>query len=230
MTISTVATIGAQIDFEWRIDLAGYELVKTDRRVHVPPESRVVSLAVSFLDSVEPSVFIRPLGGGDRHYRPLEDRPGLFLEFAECADTDALAFSNKYGLLTDSARTVDYWVDHRQKMRRFVDLIAICDIVNKNRLSLIPDFNDNYSPTMLGRIYRRTGKRSPAFRFVPRTLIAGMWIQASTSITGNQRYRSCKNCATWFPYGAPSGNRADKKWCSHRCRKAWARANKGEAK
>ena len=79
----------------------------------------------------------------------------------------------------------------------------------------------------------------PEFLFVPLTLRDALLHQAGLAITGNRRFRRCRNqgCANWFRLG-PQLKRtggvarsftARREFCSDRCRVAHARRQRREA-
>jgi hypothetical protein len=53
--------------------------------------------------------------------------------------------------------------------------------------------------------------------FVPKNLLAAMWLQFAQAVTEELQLRACTECGKYFQVG-PGANRADRKTCSERCR------------
>src|SRR4051794_1279797 len=77
--------------FEWAVDQNGYQIER------IPGNDPATS---TILGTVYAHDVIRPMGGPLRYYRPMDDNPGLWRQFAQCGDAAmALAFAIKFGLL-----------------------------------------------------------------------------------------------------------------------------------
>lgn len=64
----------------------------------------------------------------------------------------------------------------------------------------------------------RTARRRLRLEFVPRSLLAVLWLQCARLAEGSQKYRRCRNCDSWFlisPEGF--GRRRQAIYCSSRC-------------
>ena len=62
----------------------------------------------------------------------------------------------------------------------------------------------------------RATKACLRMRFMPRSLLAAMWIQLATAIEGDRDYGQCEQCGSWFEIVAEK--RKDAKFCSDKCR------------
>jgi hypothetical protein len=59
--------------------------------------------------------------------------------------------------------------------------------------------------------------------FVPKNLLAAMWLQFAQAVTGEYQLRECKGCGEYFQIG-PGARRGQTKTCSSRCRQRASRA------
>jgi hypothetical protein len=206
--------------FEWPVDQAGYDLV------HVPARE-----GGSLLSSDSEHDEIRPRGGPPRYYRPMDEHPGLWRRFAEtCGSADGiLGFVTEFGLLGDGrpgnviavASFVDRIADSLDAGAR-EDAVALFNGQAMSTEYIAP------SPSLTAGIVRNERSRAFEFKLVPRDLISAILVQAGEAITGNRRFRHCKNCPEWFPLGV-RGRTERREFCSDRCRVASARRHKREA-
>jgi hypothetical protein len=229
--------------FAWPVDQAGYEIFRN----HVDQETA----ALLGKDAVE---FVVPRGGLERFYRPLDDE-GLWLRFAQtCKDTDGiLSFSNDFGLLgeglgfegglddvLEAQRAGGMFqtarVDHI--LRTAVYIKRIWEYLKDgDRQEALELFNQNL-PMMKAAILQYNDEPERFnYKLIPLTLRDALLYQAGEAITGNRRFRQCKNegCPNWFRLGpniAEGGHRqtitARREFCSDRCRVASARRQKKE--
>lgn len=65
-------------------------------------------------------------------------------------------------------------------------------------------------------------------RLRPANLLGAMWLQLALAIDGEKRYRSCRECGTWFELD-PKVNRTSKFYCSNACRTKALRERQAEA-
>jgi hypothetical protein len=196
--------------FEWPVDQAGYELELDERT------------GEGLLGPGPPR--IRGRGGPPRYYRPLEQHPGLWREFAdECVDDHGvLRFANKYGLLGDNGTesSLDVIDDTLRAARVAHTIAAHLDAGSKAEAAEV--FNDHAQPLLIAGIqYSEAGKRE--IKMVPRTLRNALRLQMMDAIAGQITFRRCKNCTTWFPYGRGQKATVRKRFCSDRCRVAFDR-------
>jgi hypothetical protein len=206
--------------FEWPIDQAGYDLV------HIPAQDGEGTLSVSAEFEHDE---IRPRGGPLRYYRPLDDHPGLWRRFADgCGSVaGAFAFVTDFGLLGHPA---NFNGDERPD-----DIIAFAGLVRRitdcldagEREAAAVLFTEHARPSLTAGIVQRERRSGFEFKLVPRDLISAILVQAGEAITGNRRFRRCKNCAVWFPLG-PGGHTERREFCSDRCRVASARRHRRE--
>jgi hypothetical protein len=197
--------------FEWPVDQAGYDLV------HRPAHD-----SGGLLGSWDAYDAIRPRGGPPRYYRPL-DNPGLWRRFAETrADAKcALAFINEFGALDEfPEQRVDDLCQYASLVLRVAERIDAED-----RSAAAEIYTEYGRPNLTAGIVWDDRKAAFEFKLAPRSLLSAILIQAGEAITGNRRFRRCRNCAVWFLLG-PGGHTARREFCSDRCRVAWARRRK----
>jgi hypothetical protein len=202
--------------FEWPVDQHGYEIEHSMG----DGESLVGSVTVEF---------IRPAGGPPRYYRPLEERPDLWRQFAEtCLSFEgALAFVREFGLLTDlwNGRDYPHEILKTAELIRQVatkldggDRREAADLLNFRppRIEEVLDWNDR-----IGRF---------EIRLVPLDLRSALLHQAAEAITGNHQWRRCRNqgCPRWLQLGGPRGVTVRREFCSDKCRVASARRHKAK--
>jgi hypothetical protein len=201
--------------FEWPVDQHGYEIE------HAKGDDRGTLLSSVTLDS------IRPAGGPPRYYRPLEEHPGLWRQFADtCLSFEGvLAFVREFGLLTHLWIDRDY-PDEVLKTAELVRQVATklddgdrreaADLLNVRppQIAEVLDWNDR-----IGRFETR---------LVPLDLRSALLHQAAEAIAGNHQWRRCRNqgCPRWLQLGGPRGVTVRREFCSDRCRVASARRHK----
>jgi len=218
-------SVGEPFSFEWPVDTHGYELRELSDDAGAA--RRVLASGIQIVRR----------GGPLRWYRPLEDRPGLFLEFAELEATpeNAVAFSNEYGLLGWRGERSDHegmsFDDWKKIHEKFKDLApkvkdAIIDYSASDLAWLV---NERMAPRCFTYIDYWSGTK-PQKKVRPVTLAAALGLQLQDQVTNGVRYRQCKTCPTWFPFGPGTQNRSSKEFCSDRCRVAWNRQQKQEAR
>ncbi len=216
--------------FEWYVDQDGYEAVSAE---DLPEGVRRPVLQAPTLPAGQ-GFYLKRKGGPLRTYRPLEEHPALFRQFAYLSRTPQafLEFANEFGFLgvdcsehPESATWLEhspYWHTHVQG---FLYIVEGIDRDEKHSIASI--FNQYVAPDMTVRIEAATAKRS-ALQVVPLNLIAAMWLQIAGELTDGTTFRKCDWCPTWFPYGPGTGHRETRRFCSPRCRKASNRYEKGE--
>ena len=168
---------------------------------------------------------IRLVAVGDRVliYKPLDEYPALFREFADlkCSPASIKAFANKYGLLTndEAGAQRSTWYERIKRMRESValwkkgkktgDLSEFIEMFNKGPRGI----------SSIGLVPTVDPER-PDLHIVPRDLLAGMWLQFGQAVSANMQLKKCLQCPTWFAYGTGTGRRKSGLYCSDRCRKA----------
>ena len=156
-------------------------------------------------------------------YRPLEQYPALFREFAdtETSPEGVLQFVKKYGH-TETYSYHDYTQDGRhlyylyaaiEDMREAIQIWERGDLKELVRYMVIP-------PELTIKFRIIPGREKPALVIEPKTLLDGMWIQFAQAVTGDTNLQKCSVCPTWFVYGSGTGRRSSSLYCSERCRKA----------
>ncbi len=219
-------------DFEWYLDQHGYEAVSAEKL----PEG----MERPILENPPKTGWVlRRKGGPLRRYRPLEEHPGLFRRFAYLPEEPQaiLDFANEFGILgvglTEPPEDPDWeelslwWLTHIRGLRFAVEAIDTGDAA-----LMASTFNDYVGPktaAMTARIEAVHGKRS-RLQVTPTTLLSAMWFQVAGELTDGIRFKKCKWCPAWFPYGPRTGHRETKVFCSDRCRKAWNRDKEKEGR
>jgi hypothetical protein len=206
--------------FDWVVDQHGYELVK--RESHEPHGTTAMHELMA-----QGGWIIRSKGGPPHGYRPLEDRQGMFRQFASLKkDPDAIMeFVNEFGLLGVGAdeEHMETWQAAIEYMEPIVRLIDDGTLKEATYL-----FNARTHPQMSMRINNPALKRA-RLQVTPTNLLGAMWLQLGGEITHGTKFKTCKTCPTWFPVGPGTNNRVTREYCSNRCRTAWNRPkNKGE--
>jgi hypothetical protein len=177
-------------------------------------------------------------GGPFRYYYPLEDET-LWLRFAQtCVDPESvLTFAQEFGTLSGSSNDADNRLEDvlaiAAKLREIMRLLE----TNKRHEATLLFHKDGHAPRMR-EIIAWFSDNNTRFIFLPQTLQDAFFHQAGEAITGNRRFRRCRNegCSNWFRLGphAGSGRRgsttitARREFCSDRCRVASARRQKRE--
>jgi hypothetical protein len=199
----------------WPVDSEGYVLE------HVGPTKRTPP---TLLDDVEYDV-IRPRGGPLRFYQPTDDE-GLWRQFADaCTDTaSALAFVNEFGLLHGGAARTDpsRWSDQVDSVvndAHFLrNISAWLDL--EDRQTAMTIFNEQTNIRTAARIIQGP-KGTLDLRPVPYNLANALVLQAGEAITGNHKFRRCRQCARYFRLGA-GAHTTRREFCQDKCRVAWA--------
>lgn len=226
--------VGRPFHFEWWVDQDGYEFVEPEPEPPGPRPRRAL-----LISGRPPSATIKRKGGPLRSYRPLDDYPGLFLEFAHTRRTPeaCIDFTNRFGFLGLSSFGVrpdeieserfDDWKDSSWGVERMVSCIETALNNSEPLGGLAKSFNEMARPHMRLRMTCKPGG-TPEPAVVPDTLYGALWLQVATQISVAKQYRQCKSCSTWFPYGPGTGGRSTKVFCSDRCRTAWKRKRQNE--
>jgi hypothetical protein len=215
--------------FAWSVDQDGYEILR-DRDTAEAPSNQSFDI-------------IKSRGGPLRFYRPL-DTEGLWLRFAQsCTDAaGAILFATEFGLigpsLTSREQRVDDMLETAARIRAIWKHHEAGAREAAERWAAIQLFNENLPSIKTGILWLTDDPRGPQYRFIPLTLRDALLHQAGEAITGNRRFRHCRNpgCPNWFRLGRQAagegGNRqtitARREFCSDRCRVASARRKKKE--
>ncbi len=194
--------------FDWPVDQNGYEIVTLG------------GTSDSLLQAATNDV-IRARGGAPRFYRPMEDEPGLWREFAEtCTSTEsALAFTARFGDLVRPDTPVENVLRGAKLIRHIVELID-----SKRLPEGIEFFKKNVHANAHVWIDSK-GELRP----YPANLLSALLIQTGEALTRGHSFGRCENpqCSTWFRVGTGAST-IRRKFCSDRCRVAVARAAKAK--
>lgn len=209
--------------FVWPVDQLGYEIehvkLKEPRGLGMEREYDV----------------IRPRGGPLRYYWPM-DEDGLWRQFAESCNSieGVLRFVAQFGRL---GRVEPERFDIILSNAEFLRLIA-GRLDAGDRASAATLFTQGGLPNLKEAILWSNEKPEVfEFRLIPLSLRDALLHQAGEAITGNRRFRRCRNesCPNWFRLGhranTGEGRRtytARREFCSDRCRVASARRHKKE--
>lgn len=208
------------IDFEWGRAADGYEIVWPKPKA--AGEKRGTRIITG---DVGPT--LEPKSDRTIRYRPLDEHPALFKEFAELDSSPEaiLEFANKYGLLNDDGPPCRLWND---------GIITLKAAVILWERGAEEPFIQAWNATKLGQIsiklVCRGQKETPGLAMVPSSLESAMYIQLAQAITGNRGLQRCLWCATWFLFGAGTGRRKSAHYCSDHCRKVAHRHRKEGSK
>ncbi len=207
---------------EWRVDQAGYRLVEEPA-----VEGRTI------LESRAWDMRLVRNGGLLQAYRPLQDEPGLFREFAETVivPSDFQQFANRYGPLVSDEKDLDSALHALDAAGALRSILAIIDYSgDRQALARAADqFNHSVSGIKFMARVTVPEEGRPTIELDPGSLEAVLWFQLAGQITNGTAFRRCLNCPKSFPYGRTSahpGSRAATKrklYCSDRCRVAWNR-------
>ena len=181
---------------------------------------------------------IQSKGGPGENYRPHEEYPGLFRRFANLGNTpdEILAFVNQFGFPSISQyvrpmMTADSWSATIPVMKSILrsldrgDRHEAAQIFNRMRSYFFPGQEHLMSGMQL-RIDASPKTQRFGLNVQPKDLLSAMYLQLANEITNGIKYKQCKFCPNWFPYGPGTGHKHTKEFCSTRCRVAWNRQKK----
>ncbi len=201
------------IFLEWERDKDGYGIAKAPNRFPGP----------TWNDPPGPGEYLMPGGRASERYRPLEDFPGLFIEFAalEPSPRGAVEFCSKYGHPESykfwddipMGRRVEWLCFKIEHMRNAVDLWKSGD------LSGLTGPLDVHEPQASIKFCVIPGEKLPSLIIQPNTLLDGMWLQFMQAASEHRKFQKCAACPTWFAYGKGTKRRNTAIYCSDRCRK-----------
>jgi len=85
--------------------------------------------------------------------------------------------------------------------------------------------------TSAARLLFDVARKDISLFLAPNTLLAAMWLQCATTLTGESHPRVglCQHCGKRFAVTGRTGRRRDSKYCSSRCKVAAHRAHKAAA-
>ena len=206
--------------FDWPVDAAGYDIL--------PPEvsfEEMMKTADSLLgDGRRTTHDVRRKGGPLRYYRPLEDHPALFRQFgSDVTDYESLrGFLDQFGLLTESGfdsmrsslsgEECLQWAGFMRTVAQLID--------DGDRLGAIKLFNENRLTVRLNpKISTSTSGRAK-LEVLPTSLVGAMMVQLAGALTEGTKFRRCKHCGKWFPFGPGTPNSIRKEFCADKCRVA----------
>ncbi len=168
---------------------------------------------------------LRPRDDLRDHYRPLEERSALFMEFAEVPKTPegVLEFADRYGLIESHfGPDCAFWYPH---------IDAVAHVVASWRHGAGKSFVEAWNALPLGicatRLVDRGRGAPPALAMVPASLLSAIYLQLGQTVANANDVTQCRWCATWFVHGTGTGRRRTALYCSDRCRKAAFRQEKG---
>jgi hypothetical protein len=197
--------------FEWPVDQHGYEVRPKGGDGDSLLESQIIQ-------------YVEGRGGPSTHYRPMEDHPGLWRQFAEtCIDIAGVtSFATKYGLLHETRSPLDGFLNAAAWVRHIAARLDEGDREEAAKL-----FSEYGSPRFIASIVRNGRSNNLEFKLHPITLHSALLLQTGDAITGNRKWRRCKNCDVWFPLGA-GAHTERRQFCKTACRVAWGRRQRKE--
>jgi hypothetical protein len=214
------------IVFPWPVHKHGYEIVKGALVPRAPGGIGTDALS----DTRD---------GPLRVYHPLEDET-LWLRFAQtCVDAvGVLGFAKEFGNLSGSPKHVDNRLEDILSLAALIRKIV--PLIQKNkRYEAMLLFNESRQAPRMREVIVWFSGVNFGFKLLPQTLKDALFHQVGEAITGNRRFRRCRNegCPNWFRLGphAGSGGRGSttvtsrREFCSDRCRVASSRRQKKEA-
>jgi hypothetical protein len=196
--------------FEWRRDKSGYEFRREVRDGSTTWDDE----------------YVGGLGGPMDAYRPLEDHPALWRQFAQSCLTreGIIQFANKFGLTSET-------VDGRQSERtegiiNFAKFLAVIAELHDRgeRETAVANFNLQARPQLTAQIIKGE-KGLLELKPIPTSLGSAMMVQAAEALSGNYQFRRCRNCPEWLRLG-PGSHSARRMFCCDKCRVAFNRKMK----
>ena len=196
--------------FEWEKDVDGYRIEELEPEDAAGKEGKTPHLV--------------SIGRAALRYRPLDEHPGMFMEFGyELQNIEsAKTFSEKYGLLesTDRPMSLSYWRHECGRMRGLIEawkggVESVGDLRPVIRL-----FNHLKLAPLSVMFEQAWDSLHPALYIVPNNLLSALWLQFAQAVSSNTEFRKCLHCPAWFTYGSGTGRRKTAFYCSARCRRA----------
>lgn len=163
--------------------------------------------------------YLTPIGTRSFVYRPLEDYPAMFREFAdvELNPDGVVSFANKYGSPVGDrtgyyGMALEFIYLYIEDMRNAVEKYERGDMD-----AVVTPWAVADAHLMFDRI---PGRETPNLFIQPQTLKDAMWFQFAQMVSGNMQIRKCAQCPSWFAFGSGTGRRKSALYCSDKCRKA----------
>ena len=215
---------------EWPRATNGYRICEPlpdvfAAEVHAPPD--------------EEALFLKPVDDEIVIYRPAEEAPALFMEFAHIEPTSAgvQQFANRHGLLWEKSKeqlegelTIGNWLKRSRRMRAAVEMWEI-DRKRGKIATVIKAISQVSWPR--GGVYLQAIGDNPmmaTFHLKADNLYELMWLQFVWATSQNAQVRRCAQCPSWFIFGPKTGRRESAVYCSTVCRRAAAKVKKESRK
>jgi hypothetical protein len=152
-------------------------------------------------------------------YRPLDEFPSLYCDFANVNSVDtALSFVRQYGLLTNpsseigAAESAPAVVDQASRVSLLLEDFSRLGTVE---MSDLPVLNSGMNLARSVAVQLVPGGGGLEIKMVPVNLWAAIWMQAFMAVAEPGRVvRRCGYCSNWFQAGVGTKRRADSKFCS----------------
>lgn len=198
-----------EIDFEWPVSAAGYEITETTKE----KESRRGTTLLTGEDS-RPGM--RANGPEVKIIRPFDHHPVLFTEFAKLDGSkgQCIQFANHYGMLglwTGLGRSTTN-EGYKESLADWVDAIADMQEWVRRLENSEKVFLTEFKVTRLDVIARPVAGRLTMV-YAPRSLIGAMHLQLVQQAISGRPVRTCEWCHTMF-----EPPRSDARFCSAQCR------------
>ena len=197
--------------FEWERDVDGYRI--EELKPGEAPEYEIERNRGCLV----------PIGRAALRYRPLDECPGMFMEFARCKQTpeSAKTFADKYGLLVSPNKPMPL-VEFNSWILMMVTALEFWEhgLKIQDLSPLIEGFNARADMKAHVRFGTSWDDSHPALYIVPNNLLSARWLQFAQAVSSNTEFRKCLHCPAWFTYGPGTGRRKTAFYCSARCRRA----------
>ena len=188
-----------RVEFDWIVASKGYTFLRRE--------------------GVSAGLQIIPMNGPVTRTKPFHQFPALFKQFATFQPTPqgALKFASKFGLLQRGDNELADWLRHRMD---FAELIAPNegDSQSKTKVSALKRVNSIFWAEVTTEISELGG-----IVVKPRSLLAAMAFQLGLWFgSEDQPLGQCVRCGATWVFGAGTGHRVSRQYCSVSCASAAA--------
>lgn len=219
------------VEFEWKIDDDGYELVdiKEHEFKDLPLERFYEELA-----GFQPNIatkqkpagqYLRPRGGTTRTTRLLEKEPALFKTFADTPMTPegVINFANKYGQLDVPARVPGLEQGDPDVALKFwyaaIDYMCELMAANEKKDWSLVEGIEKILRVDTALVKPRGSSMPPQLIYRPKALIDALLLQFALFVMSPEgELQRCVQCVKWFAVGSGTGRRTTAMYCSPECK------------
>lgn len=219
----TKGSLGDLVFLEWVVPVDGYRFEQREAN------PKMQALAGLYLTSIGTRSWV---------YRPLEDYPAMFREFAdvELTPEGVVSFANKYGApIGDLDWTYEglpmtatpqvnigeiYWGNHLESIYDYIqDMRHAVEQFERGDINHMNMSGSSIARAVL-KFHKYQGRDTPNLFIQPDSLKDAMWFQFARFVSDGMQIRNCAQCPTWFAFGSGTGRRKSALYCSDKCRKA----------